>query len=122
MNAAEVTMAVLSASDADEFIGEAQANRHLHQPWISPPDSSDRFAGYLDHAALEDQAVFVLRHSPCGQLAGYVSVSNIVRRAFCSAYLGYAVSARHANNGFMTVGLAKVIDHAFNGLSLHRLE
>ena len=49
-------------------------------------------------------------------------VSQIVRGAFQSAYLGYYASARHAGQGLMREALEQVLDHAFGPLALHRLE
>lgn len=53
---------------------------------------------------------------------GYVSVGNIVRRAFQSAYLAYAAFAGHEGRGLMTAGLREVVARAFGELGLHRVE
>ena len=49
-------------------------------------------------------------------------MSEIVRSAFQSAYLGYYAFRPHAGQGYMTEGLALVLRHAFGTLGLHRLE
>jgi len=49
-------------------------------------------------------------------------VGNIVRRAFCSAYVGYWVDGRYAGRGITPTALALVTDHAFNHAGLHRIE
>ena len=87
--AVNVTVAYISLGDGPEFIEAARAGRRLHRPLIDPPDTAERFAAYLEHTAREDQEAFVVRHASCGNLVGWVSVSNIVRRAFQSAHLGY---------------------------------
>jgi len=51
-----------------------------------------------------------------------VNVSEIVRGAFQSAYLGYYAFEPFAGTGLMRAGLAKVIAHAFTTMKLHRLE
>jgi ribosomal-protein-alanine N-acetyltransferase len=118
----DVTVGTLSETDAGEFIEAAQASRSLHHPWIDPPDSPERFASYLEHASRDDQAVYVIRHVGCGGLVGYVSVGNIVRRAFQSAYLGYAAFAGHEGRGLIAAGLQQVVTLAFGELGLHRVE
>jgi ribosomal-protein-alanine N-acetyltransferase len=118
----DVTVSTLSAADADEFVAAVVASRSLHRPWIDLPDTPDRFAAYLDHAARDDQLAYVIRHTSCGALVGYVSVGNIVRRAFQSAYLGYAGFASHAGQGLMTSGLREVLDLVFGKIGLHRVE
>jgi ribosomal-protein-alanine N-acetyltransferase len=118
----EVTVAALAESDAGEFIEAVLASRSLHHPWIDPPDTARRFAAYLEHAARDDQAAYLVRHLGCGGLVGYVNVGNMVRRAFQSAYLGYAAFASHAGRGLMTAGVRAVLGVAFGELGLHRVE
>ena len=50
------------------------------------------------------------------------TVSQIVRGAFQSAYLGYYAHGRHAGNGYMREALEQLLDHAFGPLALHRIE
>jgi len=57
-----------------------------------------------------------------GAIVGVINVSEIVRAAFQSAYLGYYAFRPHAGQGYMTEGLALVLRHAFGSLGLHRLE
>src|SRR5262249_54230743 len=57
-----------------------------------------------------------------GAILAVVNVSEIVRAAFQSAYLGYYAFRPHAGQGYMTEGLALVLRHAFRSLGLHRLE
>ena len=118
----DVVLATPSPADAAEFIAAARASKSLHHPWINPPDTAERFAAYLARAARDDQASYLIRHSQCGALVGYVNVGNIVRGALQSGYVGYAGFASHAGRGLMTAGLRSVIDACFTELGLHRLE
>jgi ribosomal-protein-alanine N-acetyltransferase len=56
------------------------------------------------------------------RLVGQVTLGNIVRRAFCSAYAGYWVDARVAGRGVIPTALALAVDHAFTAGGLHRIE
>ncbi len=49
-------------------------------------------------------------------------ISQIVRGAFQSAYLGYYAHERHAGQGYMREAMAQTVAHAFGPLALHRLE
>ncbi|MGO8961234.1 MAG: GNAT family N-acetyltransferase [Streptosporangiaceae bacterium] len=119
---AAITLSQPSPSDASEFIAAARASEALQQPWVSAPDSPERFTAFLNRAARDDQASYLVRHRECGGLVGYVNINNIVRGALRSGYLGYAAFAAHAGRGLMTAGLAAVIGDAFTTLGLHRLE
>jgi [ribosomal protein S5]-alanine N-acetyltransferase len=55
-------------------------------------------------------------------LVGQLTLGNIVRRAFCSAYAGYWVDARVAGRGVIPTALALAVDHAFSQGGLHRIE
>lgn len=112
----------LSQNDEGELVAAVLASRELHRPWVDPPDTPERFAAYLEHSHRQNQAAYVVRHDPCGGLVGYVSVGNMVRRAFQSAYLGYAAFEGHAGRGLMVAGLRAVVDMAFGELGLHRVE
>ncbi len=56
------------------------------------------------------------------KLVGQVTLGNIVRRAFCSAYAGYWVDSRVAGRGVIPTALALAVDHAFSAGGLHRVE
>jgi ribosomal-protein-alanine N-acetyltransferase len=57
-----------------------------------------------------------------GQLAGQLTVGNVVRGAFNSAYVGYWVDAAVAGRGVMPAALALAVDHCFGLVGLHRVE
>jgi [ribosomal protein S5]-alanine N-acetyltransferase len=119
---ADVTLSVPGPADAADFAAAVAASRALHHPWIDAPGTPERFAAYLERAGRADQAAFLIRHRACHGLVGYVNISNIVRGAFQSGYLGYAAFAAHAGRGLMTQGLRAVLKVAFSELGLHRVE
>jgi ribosomal-protein-alanine N-acetyltransferase len=57
-----------------------------------------------------------------GAFAGQITLSNVVRGAFCSASVGYWVDGRVAGRGIMPTALAMVVDHGFTATGLHRIE
>jgi ribosomal-protein-alanine N-acetyltransferase len=59
---------------------------------------------------------------PDGEVAGRVTLSNVVRGAFRSCNLGYWVDAAHRGRGLATAAVAAVKEIAFTELGLHRLE
>ena len=118
----DIVLAHPSSADAAEFVAAAIDSASLHGTWLSAPDTAERFTAFLKRAGREDQASYLIRHTACGGLVGYVNINNIVRAALWSGYLGYAVFRSHTGRGLMTAGLAAVVNDAFTSLGLHRLE
>ncbi len=118
----DIVLARPSLADADEFIAAAVESAGLHRPFVTAPDTPERFTAYLSRAAREDLESYLIRHRACGGLVGYVNINNIVRGALRSGYLGYASFLSHARRGLMAAGLAAVLTDAFTSLGLHRLE
>jgi ribosomal-protein-alanine N-acetyltransferase len=57
-----------------------------------------------------------------GELAGQITVGNIVRGALCSAWIGYWVASHVVRGGVATAAVALLTDHCFTAAGLHRLE
>jgi ribosomal-protein-alanine N-acetyltransferase len=53
---------------------------------------------------------------------GTIGMSNVVRGCFHSAHFGFGICASRQGEGIMREAGARVIDHAFDDLHLHRLE
>lgn len=118
----EVALSEPALPDAAEFIDAVRASSALHGPWLDLPDTPELFVAYLDRAARDDQANYLIRHRACGRLVGLANVSNIVRGSLQSGYLGYGAFASHAGRGLMTQGLRAVLGSVFGDLGLHRVE
>lgn len=57
-----------------------------------------------------------------GRFCGQLTVGNVVRGAFNSAYVGYWLDETVAGRGVMPTALALVVDHCFTAARLHRIE
>ncbi|OKK04386.1 acetyltransferase [Streptomyces sp. CB03234] len=110
--------------DADEFVSRARESRDLHRPWLFPPDTAEAYARYararIDSPAAEP--LLICEREAGGAIAGYLTISNIVRDGFLNGTLGYGAFAHAAGRGLMSEGLGLVLRHAFGPLGLHRLE
>jgi ribosomal-protein-alanine N-acetyltransferase len=108
--------------DRDEFISLMRASRAFHSPWATAPTDDERFAAYLADARRTDFEALLLCRTEDEAIMGFFNLSQIIRRGFQSAYLGYAVGKPFAGQGYMREGLELVLRHAFTTLRLHRIE
>jgi ribosomal-protein-alanine N-acetyltransferase len=106
----------------DEFLEAVARSRSLHGAWVTPPATPSEFERYL--ARLEDRSAHFsyLIRTDSGGLAGVVNVSEVVRGAFCSGYLGYYAFVPHDGTGCMKRGLTHVVSECFGKEELHRVE
>jgi [ribosomal protein S5]-alanine N-acetyltransferase len=115
-------------ADAEEVAGFLVRNRTYFQP--TEPTRSDEYfttAGQrrrLERAARERDAgrsaLFLIRLD--GELVGRMNLGGIVRGAFQSANVGYAVDQKCAGRGIASAALRELIRRAFDELDLHRLQ
>jgi [ribosomal protein S5]-alanine N-acetyltransferase len=119
---ARVHLRVLARADRDEFLALARDSRELHRPWTYPPERADQFDDLFARSRRDDFVCLVACVNDSNEIAGVFTVSQIVRGAFQSAYLGYYAHARHSRQGLMREAMEQVLDHSFGPLALHRLE
>ncbi len=112
----------LSGADRDELLALARASRRFHHPWVSAPCTPAAFEEYLRRSKKDDFQGLLLCHAMDGSILGVFNLSQIFRRGFQSAYLGYWCGAPHARQGYMAEGLVLVLEYAFSVERLHRLE
>ena len=117
-----VTLRHIAYSDRDDFLAMVEASRDLHRPWAYPPHRPDQFDELVARCGHSDSLCLLACDSGSGAIAGVFTVSQIVRGAFQSAFLGYYASAAFAGRGYMREGIGLVLDYAFGPLALHRLE
>jgi ribosomal-protein-alanine N-acetyltransferase len=130
-----VVVRPLGRGDRAQWLEVRLANEDWLRPWEATPPGGDTVtwrerntrATYAE--LLRRQRVQGRRgtHYPFGvfvegRFAGQVSLGEVVRGAFYSAYVGYWVDERVAGRGVTPTAVALVIDHAFRSLGLHRVE
>lgn len=69
--------------------------------------------GYRYYITLSDAPEMII---------GSIALSDIVRGAFCSAYLGYKLDERMQGRGYMTEAVMRMTEFGFETLQLHRIE
>jgi ribosomal-protein-alanine N-acetyltransferase len=119
--APRVTMESPSMRHAPPFIAAVLRSRSLHRGWVTPPATREQFQAFVRRSRADNFAAHLLLTGD-GELAGVVNISEIVKGAFCSGYLGYYAFVPHAGRGYLRVGLEAVLHRAFRDYGLHRVE
>lgn len=120
-SAHDVSVRPLSAADRDAYVAAARRSRDLHHPWVTPATDDDAFAADLARYEHDERRrAFLLWAGD--DLVGRANLNEIIRGALQSAFCGYFAFAPHAGRGLFRAGLARVLDHAFDELDLHRVE
>lgn len=109
-------------ADQDEVLALNRASRAFHRGWVSPPTTPEQFARLLARNRRSDFAGLLIRRRADETILGAIEISQVVRGAFRSAYLGYQIGAAHTRHGYMTEALELTLAYAFRPLKLHRLE
>jgi ribosomal-protein-alanine N-acetyltransferase len=117
-----VTIGSPRKADEADFLAMTRASARYHRPWAHPAQDAAGFRELLARDAREDCEVLFVRRAEDSALVGVFVLSQIFRRNFQNAYLGYYGSAEHAGQGYMSEGLALVLQRAFGELGLHRVE
>jgi ribosomal-protein-alanine N-acetyltransferase len=111
-----------TAKDFVELDALYESSRRLHRGLVSPDFSRADFEDLLNRNKGDDYEPLLICVGETNQIAGTITLSQIFRKAFCNAYLGYLLGENFTGKGFMTEAVALVLKHAFSNLKLHRVE
>jgi [ribosomal protein S5]-alanine N-acetyltransferase len=117
-----VFLSTPAPDDEQEFLTSVVRSESLHRPWVFPPSTHAEYQQYMERIGSGRTIAFMVRRSSDQQFAGVINVSEPVMGVFQSAYLGFYSFAGFERQGYMTEGLALVLDRAFGELGFHRLE
>jgi ribosomal-protein-alanine N-acetyltransferase len=108
--------------DQAEILAGNRASRTLHRGWVTPPTDAGAFKQWMARCHQPSVQCFLVCRLEDGAIVGVFTLSQIVRRLFQSAYLGYYAEQPYAGQGYMTEGLQLVMRHSFVTMKLHRVE
>jgi len=131
----ETPRLVLRASDpafAEAVAGFYLRNREAHGRW-NPPLGDAMFTADGQRVRLTDAKVATVAGTGVGwwlfapeqpeAVLGQIHFSQIARRAFCNAMLGYAIDHGHEGRGLMREALQAALADAFGPrVYLHRIQ
>lgn len=111
-----------SKDTAADFIALTTTSESFHQPWVYPATDLRRYRAYLDRVERHDAVGYLVGRNTDDALVGVININDVILGGFRSGSLGYYASAPYSGRGYMTEGLALVLDQAFTVLELHRIE
>jgi ribosomal-protein-alanine N-acetyltransferase len=112
----------LRESDYAELERLFHASRAHLRGYSSTNFDRKRFDEMLASARLDSTAAFLKCLSETDEIVGQITLSQIFRRSFQNAYLGYQLFSGYTGNGYMTEAVGAVLKKAFKELELHRVE
>lgn len=81
-----------------------------------------RYDEFLAAAKLDSNESFLICRTEDDAIVGQINLSQIFRKAFQNAYLGYQLFNGYTGSGYMTEAVELVLKFAFEKLKLHRIE
>jgi [ribosomal protein S5]-alanine N-acetyltransferase len=130
IDAGDIYLRLVTPDDAGAMLDLLQRNREFFRPY-EPRRPSEQWTvaaqrellgSSAERNAQELEYGFGLFLRDGDILIGRVNLSNIVRRAFQNAYLGYFLDQSYNGRGFMTTGVSAVVDFALGPGRLHRVQ
>ncbi len=110
------------AEDFAEFTGLSKESRKFHKNLVSPSVDRNGFDEYLERNESETNECFLICRIEDEAIVGTINLSQIFRRAFQNAYLGYFLFDKFTGFGLMTGAVELILKYAFQTLKLHRVE
>ncbi|HSK71312.1 MAG TPA: GNAT family protein [Pyrinomonadaceae bacterium] len=108
--------------DFEEFTTANKASRKFHHNLVNPPTDAQGFADFLRRNETETDRCFLICQIEDGAIVGGMCLSQIFRKAFQNAYLGYYLFEKFTGKGYMTEAVRLILLFAFRDLKLHRVE
>src|SRR5436190_23314250 len=96
MTGDKVLLRAPTKADRAEFIALNCASKRFHRGLVSPPTTPEQFAAFLKRSNTETSICLFICLVTDDSIVGAISLSQIFRGGFQSAYLGYYVGARYA--------------------------
>lgn len=120
----------LEVSDAQALLDLHVRNRDFFQAFSALRDEQfytfdqqvKNIQSSLEKRELDQQYTFGIFVSETEELAGIVSLTEVLRGPLQSCFIGYFLDKRYNGKGMMTEAVRLVVEYAFNELKLHRIE
>ncbi len=117
-----VFLRYITLEDFEEMMQLFDESRKFYKGLITPPKDFESFKSGVERNDDEANECFVICRIEDGKIVGAINITQIFRKGFQNAYLGYSLGVKYTGNGFMTEAINLILKYAFRDLKLHRLE
>lgn len=117
-----VFLRYVTLDDFDEMMKMFRESRKFYKGLINPVQDFEGFKSYVARNQDEANECFVICRKEDEKIVGAINLSQIFRKGFQNAYLGYSLGVNHTGKGYMTEAINLILKFAFNKLKLHRIE
>lgn len=118
----KVFLRYVTDDDFDEMLVLFRESRKFYKGLINPPLDRKSFTAYVERNREAANECFVICRNIDNKIVGAINLSQIFRKSFQNAYLGYSLGVKYTGAGFMTEAIELVLRFAFKDLKLHRVE
>ena len=122
IKSSKVFLRYTTQNDFEELMALFDSSRRFYQGLINAPTDAESFRIYADRNLEETNECFVICQNVDNRIVGAINLTQIFRKAFQNAYLGYSLGVNFTGKGFMTEAVELILKHAFENLKLHRIE
>ena len=118
----KVFLRYVASEDFDEMMQLFRESRKFYKGLVSPPKDRSGFENYVARNDEDASEFFVICRNEDEKIVGAANLSQIFRKSFQNAYLGYSLGVKYTGNGFITEAINLILKFAFRDLKLHRIE
>jgi len=122
VNGKKVFLRYVTLEDFEEMLALFSESRKFYKGLIDTPETPEKFEAYVARSESETNEYFVICGAADGKIVGSINLSQIFRRSFQNACLGYSLGVKYTGKGFMTEAVELLLRFAFKDLKLHRIE
>ena len=108
--------------DFDEMMEMFRESRAFYKGLINPSQDYESFKIYVERNEDEANECLVICRKMDEKIVGALNLTQIFRKGFQNAYLGYSLGVKYTGNGYMTEAINLILKYSFNNLRLHRIE
>jgi ribosomal-protein-alanine N-acetyltransferase len=118
----KVFLRYIASEDFDEMMQLFRESQKFYKNLVTPPTDRSEFENYVVRNDEDASEFFVICRNDDEKIVGAINLSQIFRKSFQNAYLGYSLGVNYTGSGFMTEAINLILKFSFKDLGLHRIE